>query len=129
MNDRKKADSEGLAYGMVGGGPGSFIGDVHRKAAKFDGKAKIVSGAFSRSYDKTLQTGKELGLDEERLYEDYEEMAEKEGSKESGIDFVSIVVPNKFHYPVAKKFLTHGINVICDKPLTVTLEEARELEK
>jgi len=129
MSDRPKSDSEVLTYGMVGGGPGSFIGDVHRKAAKFDGKAKIVSGAFSRSYDKTLQTGQELGLNEDRLYEDYEEMAEKEGSREDGIDFVSIVVPNKFHHPVAKKFLTHGINVICDKPLTVTLEEARELEK
>ena len=129
MNEREKTDSGVLTYGMVGGGPGSFIGDVHRKAAKFDGKAKIVSGTFSRSYDKTIQTGQELGLDEERLYENYEEMAKREGSREDGIDFVSIVVPNKFHHPVAKKFLTHGINVICDKPLTVTLEEARELEE
>lgn len=118
-----------LKYGMVGGGPGSLIGEVHRKAAKFDGKSEIVSGVFSRSYDKTLQTGEELGLEEERLYSDYEEMAEKEGARADGIDFVSIVVPNKFHYPAAKAFLSRGINVVCDKPLTVTLDEARELEK
>ncbi|MFB6290306.1 MAG: Gfo/Idh/MocA family protein, partial [Candidatus Bipolaricaulia bacterium] len=117
-----------LKYGMVGGGPGSMIGDVHRKAAKFDGKAEIVSGVFSRSYDKTLQTGKELDLNEGRLYEDYEEMAKKEAARDDGIDFVSIVVPNKFHYPAAKAFLRRGINVVCDKPLTVSLDQAKELE-
>lgn len=122
-NDKRK-----IKYGMVGGGPGSLIGEVHRKAAKFDGKAEIVSGAFSRSYDKTLQTGKELNLVEERLYDDYREMAEKESAREDGIDFVSIVVPNKFHYPIAKKFLEQGIHVVCDKPLAVSLEEAEELE-
>ncbi len=122
-NDQKK-----INYGMVGGGPGSLIGEVHRKAAKFDGKAEIVSGAFSRSYEKTLQTGKELNLAEERLYEDYKEMAEAESAREDGIDFVSVVVPNKFHHDIAKKFLESGINVVCDKPLTVTLEEAKELE-
>lgn len=122
-------DSEALKYGMVGGGPGSLIGEVHRKAAKFDDKAEVVSGVFSRSYDKTLRLGQELNLEEERLYEDFEEMAEKEGSRTDGIDFVSIVVPNKFHYPAAKAFLTRGINVVCDKPLTVTLDEARDLEK
>jgi len=121
--------NETIKYGMVGGGPGSLIGEVHRKAAQFDGKAEIVSGAFSRSYDKTLQTGEELNLEEDRLYEDYGEMAEAEGERDDGIDFVSIVVPNKFHYPVAKKFLGAGIHVVCDKPLTVTLEEARELER
>ncbi|MBS3766014.1 Gfo/Idh/MocA family oxidoreductase, partial [Candidatus Bipolaricaulota bacterium] len=123
-----KNDQSKIKYGMVGGGPGSLIGEVHRKAAKFDGKAEIVSGAFSRSYDKTLQTGKELNLVEEKLYDDYREMAEKESAREDGIDFVSIVVPNKFHYPIAKKFLEQGIHVVCDKPLTVSSEEAKELE-
>ncbi len=123
-----KNDQSKIKYGMVGGGPGSLIGEVHRKAAKFDGKAEIVSGAFSRSYDKTLQTGKELNLVEEKLYDDYREMAEKESAREDGIDFVSIVVPNKFHYPIAKKFLKKGIHVVCDKPLTISLEEAEELE-
>ncbi|MBS3735644.1 MAG: Gfo/Idh/MocA family oxidoreductase [Candidatus Bipolaricaulota bacterium] len=123
------SDNEVLSYGMVGGGPGSFIGGVHRKAAKFDGEAEIVSGAFSRTYEKTLQTGRELGLDEDRLYEDYKEMAKKEAACDDGIDFVSVVVPNKFHYPIAKEFLNRKINVICDKPLTVTLDEAKELEE
>lgn len=126
----KLDDKVSLAkYGMVGGGPGSFIGEVHRKAAKFDGRAEIVAGAFSRSYDKTLETGKRLHLQEERLYEDYEEMAKKESKKDDGIDFVSIVVPNKFHYPIAKKFLKNGINVVCDKPLAVSLEEAKGLQE
>lgn len=117
-----------IKYGMVGGGPGSLIGGVHRKAAIFDGRADIVAGTFSRSYEKTLETGKELNIAESRLYEDYEEMAEKESARESGIDFVSIVVPNKFHYSIAKKFLEQGIHVVCDKPLAVSLEEAEELE-
>jgi len=129
MSGKENTDTAVLHYGMVGGGPGSFIGGVHRKAAKFDGKAEIVSGAFSRTYEKTLQTGKELGLTEDRLYKDYEEMAEEEANRSDGIDFVSIVVPNKFHYPVAKKFLEEEINVVCDKPLTVTQEEAEELEE
>jgi len=125
----KDENSKPIKYGMVGGGPGSFIGGVHRKAAKFDGRAELAAGAFSRSYDKTLKTGKKLQLAEERLYKNYEEMAEQESKKESGIDFVSIVVPNKFHYPVAKEFLENGINVVCDKPLAVSLEEARELKE
>ncbi len=118
-----------LTGGMVGGGPGSFIGAVHRSAASFDGMAEYVAGAFSRSYEKSLQTGKELGLDEDRVYDGFERMAEVEASREDGIDFVSIVVPNKFHYPVAKAFLERGINVICDKPLTFTSEQAEELQK
>jgi len=125
----KDENSKPIKYGMVGGGPDSFIGGVHRKAAKFDGRAELAAGAFSRSYDKTLKTGKKLQLAEERLYKNYEEMAEQESKKESGIDFVSIVVPNKFHYPVAKEFLENGINVVCDKPLAVSLEEARELKE
>jgi len=115
-------------YGMVGGGPGSFIGSVHRKAARFDGRAEIAAGSFSRDYEKTLKTGKKLNLPKERLYDSYQEMAAKESQKENGIDFVSIVVPNKFHHPIAKEFLKKGINVVCDKPLAVSLKEARELK-
>lgn len=128
MSENSSVNGKNLKYGMVGGGPGSLIGGVHRKAAKFDGRSEIVAGAFSRTYEKTLETGKELNLDENRLYQDYEEMAEKESAREDGIDFVSIVVPNKFHYPIAKKFLNQGIHVVCDKPLTISLEEAEELE-
>lgn len=120
---------ERLSYGMVGGGQGSLIGDVHRKAAKMDGKIALLSGCFSRDYQNTLRTGNELGLNEERLYRDYQEMAEVEGKREDGIDFVSIVTPNASHYPVAKAFLESGINVVCDKPLTVELKEAEKLAR
>lgn len=120
-------DGSVLRYGMVGGGPGAFIGDVHRKAIALDGKATLVAGSFSRNYENTLATGKSLGLDPDRLYRTFEEMAEKEAAREDGIDFVSIVTPNNMHYPVAKAFLSKGINVVCDKPLTWTVEEAAEL--
>lgn len=118
-----------LRYGMIGGGPGAFIGDVHRKAAAFDGLATLVAGSFSSSFDKTKETGKELGLDESRLYASYEEMAEREAAREDGIDFVSIVTPNHLHHRIAKAFLEKGIHVICDKPLTTSLADAEELQK
>lgn len=117
-----------LTYGMVGGGEGAFIGDVHRKAIALDGKAKIVSGCFSRDPDNTLATGIALGLDQKRLYGRYEEMAAEEGSRADKIDFVVIVTPNFTHYPIAKAFLENKINVVCDKPLTVTSAQAAELK-
>lgn len=117
---------EKLSYGMVGGALGSFMGDVHRQAANFDGKAELVSGCFSRDSKKNIATGKELNLDESRLYESFEEMAKAEAGK---IDFVSIIVPNYAHYEAAKAFLKHGIHVYCEKPLTFTVEQAEELVK
>jgi ATP synthase F0 subunit b len=114
-----------LKFGMVGGSLGSFMGNVHRTAVKFDEKAKLVAGCFSRDYEKTLETGKELGLEQEKLYENIEEMTVKEAGK---LDFVSIVVPNYAHYEAAKAFLENGINVYCEKPLTFTVEEAEELK-
>jgi predicted dehydrogenase len=119
--------SEVLSFGMVGGGVGSLIGEVHRKAAAFDRKAKLVAGCFSRNYDNTLSTGKNLGLEVRRLYENFSEMAEREGAREDKIDFVTIVTPNNLHFEIAKAFLEKGINVICDKPLTLKVEEAEEL--
>lgn len=119
--------SEVLSFGMVGGGIGSLIGEVHRKAAAFDRKAKLVAGCFSRNYDNTLSTGKNLGLEVRRLYENFSEMAEREGAREDKIDFVTIVTPNNLHFEIAKAFLEKGINVICDKPLTLKVEEAEEL--
>jgi predicted dehydrogenase len=116
-----------LSYGMVGGGPGAFIGDVHRKAIALDGLAVIAAGAFSKSYEKTLETGRALGLPDERLYPDFETMAAKESARPDGIDFVVIVTPNAQHYPVAKAFLSKGIHVVCDKPLTFETAEAEEL--
>lgn len=118
-----------LRYGMVGGGPGSFIADAHRKAIAFDSTAHLTAGVFSRTWEKTLETGRKLGLDESRLYRSYEEMAKAEAGRDDGIDFAVIVTPNISHYPAAKAFLEHGINVVSDKPLTVETAEAEELAK
>ncbi|MBN1298273.1 MAG: Gfo/Idh/MocA family oxidoreductase [Actinobacteria bacterium] len=117
-----------LQYGMVGGGAGSFIGDVHRRAIDLDGKAELAAGCFSSDFSKTLQTGEQLNIDKDRLYKTFTEMAEKEAARSDGIKFVVIVTPNNLHYPVAKEFLKRGISVACDKPLTVEVEQAIELK-
>ena len=118
-----------LRYGMVGGGPGAFIGDAHRKAVSLDGTAELVAGCFSRTPEKTLEQGKALGLEPERCYGSYQEMAEAEAAREDGIDFVVIVTPNNTHYAIAKAFLEAGIHVACDKPLVTTVQEAEDLKK
>jgi len=122
-------DGKRVRYGMVGGGQGAFIGDVHRKAAGFEEKAQLVAGVFSRDYQNTLATGQSLGIDPARLYRSFEEMARQEAAREDGIDFVSIVTPNYAHYSVAKAFLENGIHVVCDKPFTFKVEEAEELAR
>lgn len=116
-----------LTYAMVGGGPGSFIGDAHRKAINLEGKAVLCAGCFSRSFEKSKIAAEELMIDEERCYENYEIMAEKESKREDKIDFVVIVTPNVSHYEIAKTFLNKGINVVCDKPLCFTSQQAQEL--
>ncbi|MDR1251511.1 MAG: Gfo/Idh/MocA family oxidoreductase [Treponema sp.] len=116
-----------LRYGMIGGGQGSFIGDVHRKSIALDGMAEIAAGCFSRSAENTLATGAALGLSNERLYKTFEEMAEAEAKRPDKIDFVVIVTPNYAHYPAARAFLSRGIPVVCDKPLCFEESEAREL--
>ena len=116
-----------LTYGMVGGGPGSFIGDAHRRALNLDGQAQLTAGCFSRTPEKCLQTGQELGLDPARCYASFEEMAAAEAARSDGIDFVVVVTPNVSHYPVCKAFLEAGISVSCDKPLCFTVEQAEEL--
>ena len=116
-----------LRYGMVGGGPGSFIGDVHRKAIALDGAARLVAGAFSRSHERALECVPALGVDASRVYRDFREMAKKESERDDGIDFVVIVTPNNSHFAIAKAFLDAGINVVCDKPLTIESAEAEEL--
>jgi len=113
--------------GMVGGGRGAFIGAVHRMAANLDGKIELVAGAFSSSPEKSKLSGEDFFLDPDRVYGSYQEMAEKESAREDKIDFVSIVVQNHLHFDVAKTFLEAGFNVICDKPMTRTLDEARAL--
>ena len=118
---------EKFRYGMVGGGEGAFIGDVHRKAISLDGLAALAAGCFSRRYENTLATGALLGVPAERCYGTYEEMADREALRPDPIDFVVIVTPNATHYAAAKAFLEKGIHVVCDKPLTLEVAEAREL--
>lgn len=116
--------------GMIGGGIGSFIGDVHRKAASIDGMIDLVCGAFSSSEERSIASGKALFLPEDRCYGSFEEMILKEKELPGGIkmDFVSIVTPNHLHFPPAKLALENGFHVVCDKPMTLTLDEAIELE-
>ena len=118
-----------IQYGMVGGGPGSFIGDAHRRAINLDGTATLVAGCFSRTVEKSRQTGQELGIDPDRCYATYEEMAKAEAARPDGIRFVVVVTPNVSHYPVCKAFLEAGIPVACDKPLCLTVEQAEELQR
>lgn len=115
--------------GMVGGGQGAFIGAVHRAAAHLDGQIELVAGAFSSQAKRSKASGKELYLDPSRCYASYQEMAQAEAAlpAEQRIDFVSIVTPNHTHYDIAKTFLQAGFNVICDKPATFNLAEAKKL--
>jgi len=116
-----------IRLGMVGGGTGAFIGYVHRVAARIDGDYDLVAGALSSNAATALESGKNLGLAEDRIYTSYEEMAAKESARKDGIQAVSIVTPNHVHFGPAKAFLEAGIHVICDKPLTSTLDDARAL--
>ena len=118
-----------LRMGMVGGGRGAFIGAVHRMAVNLDGQIELVAGAFSSDPEKSRLSGEDFFLDPERVYGSYQEMAEKEAAREDKIDFVSIVVQNHLHVPVAKAFLEAGFNVICDKPLSSNLEDAKALKE
>jgi predicted dehydrogenase len=120
-----------LRFGMVGGGQGAFIGGVHRIAATLDQQAELVAGCFSRDPENTRVTGQQLYLDPARCYPTYQEMAAQEAQRppDRRIDFVSIVTPNVSHFAIAKTFLEAGIHVVCDKPMTYTLDEAKELVK
>ncbi|MCF1466279.1 Gfo/Idh/MocA family oxidoreductase [Agrobacterium vitis] len=118
-----------IRLGMVGGGQGAFIGAVHRMAARLDDHYDLVAGALSSTPEKSLASGRDLGLDPTRCYGSFEEMAEKEAARPDGIEAVSIVTPNHMHYPAAKAFLERGIHVICDKPLTSNLEDAKKLKE
>ena len=116
-----------LRLGMVGGGQGAFIGAVHRIAARLDGRYELVAGALASTPEKSKASGVELGLDPARCYGDFAEMAKREARRKDGIDAVAIVTPNHVHFPAAKAFLERGIHVICDKPMTTTLKDARKL--
>ena len=123
--------SRKLRMGMVGGGPGAFIGEVHRKAARMDGGIELVAGAFSSSARKSKQTGREQYISAQRAYGSYEQMIAGELDLPAGerIDFVSIVTPNHLHFPVARDFLQAGFHLVCDKPMTLNVREAKALRK
>lgn len=117
--------------GMVGGGRDAFIGAVHRMAARLDGRIELVAGAFSSDPAKSKASGEDLGLDPSRVYPDYQTMAVAESKlpENERIDFVSIVTPNNVHFPPAKTFLEAGFHVVCDKPMTFDLAEAKALRE
>ncbi|MGD2012924.1 MAG: Gfo/Idh/MocA family oxidoreductase [Desulfobacterales bacterium] len=118
-----------LKMGMVGGGRDAFIGAVHRKAALMDGKIEFIAGALSSDPEKAKASARDLLISEDRSYGTWQEMVDKESNlpESDRIDFVSIVTPNFMHFPIAKGFAEAGINVICDKPMTYSLQEAKDL--
>ena len=116
-----------IRLGMVGGGRDAFIGAVHRIAARLDDQYELVAGCFSSTAEKSLASAADLGVP--RAYASFAEMAAREARRKDGIEAVAIVTPNHMHAPVAMQFLRRGIHVICDKPLTATLAEAKRLAK
>lgn len=125
----KDIDNRKLRMAQIGGGPGAFIGAVHRKAARMDGQIELVAGAFSSDPAKSKKQGEELFLDPSRVYGSWKEMLETEAKKPAGekVDIVSIVTPNNVHYAPAKMALELGFHVVMDKPMTITVDEARDL--
>ena len=120
-----------LRMGMIGGGPGAFIGAVHRIAARMDGEIELVCGAFSSQEEKSKAAGKELFLPKERVYASYQQMIEKEKElpADQRMDFVSITTPNHLHFDPAMMALQNGFHVVLDKPMTFTLQQAKDLKK
>jgi len=126
INDRK---NRRLRFALIGGGPGSFIGGVHRIAAELDREIELVAGAFSSDAGRSAQAGSAYRIDPARAYPDVTAMIEAEAARPDGIDFVTIATPNHHHLPAARAALEAGVAVLSDKPATATLEEARELAR
>ncbi len=124
---RDHKDNRRLRLGMVGGGPGGFIGAVHRIAARLDDRFELVAAALSSDPARARAAALDLHIAPDRAYGSFAEMAKAEATRKDRIDAVSIVTPNHLHYAPAKAFLEAGIHVICDKPLTTTLEDALDL--
>src|SRR5208283_1600701 len=126
-----RSDAKGgrrIRLGMVGGGEGAFIGAVHRIASRIDDQYELVAGALSSTPEKARRSGEALGLVPDRVYDNYESMAKAEAARPDGIEAVAIVTPNHAHAGPAIAFLEAGVHVICDKPLTVSLAEARRMK-
>ena len=118
-----------LRLAVIGGGSGSFIGAMHRQAARLDDRYEIVTGILSSDLEKSKRDALEIGLSPDRLYSSVQELVEKEAALEDGADVIAIMTPNDSHYEYAMSALDHGFDVICDKPMTNTLEEAEALHK
>ena len=118
-----------IRIGFVGGGPNSFIGYTHRLAARFDNRFDFVAGVFSRDIKKSKEFGIALGLEPSRCYADYKIMAKKEAIRSDGIQALGIMTPSGDHYKIAKEFIKNNIHIICDKPLTASIEDAEKLQK
>ena len=118
-----------LRLALVGGGPGSFIGAMHRQAARLDDRYEVVSAVLSSNPERCLSAGRELGLEEDRIHSDVAEMCAAEAAREDGAEVAAIMTPNDSHFPYAKAALENGLDVICDKPMTNTVAEAEELAR
>ena len=118
-----------LRLGMIGGGQGAFIGAVHRIASRIDDRYDLLAGCLSSTADRALASAKEIGIDPRRSYPDFKTMAKEEAQREDGVEVVSIVTPNHMHAGPSIEFLKQDVNVICDKPLTATMEDAHSLYK
>lgn len=129
VSGRSEKATGRIRLGMVGGGQGAFIGAVHRLAARMDDHYEFVAGALSADPARAKASGEDLGLAPDRIYADYAAMAKAEAKRADGIEAVAIVTPNHMHVPVAKAFIDAGIHVICDKPLALSLKEAKTLEQ
>ena len=125
---RKQTPRGRIRLGMVGGGEGAFIGAVHRIASRLDDEYVLVAGALSSTSEKAMRSGLAIGLDPARTYADYHEMARKEAQREDGVEVVSVVTPNSEHVGAALAFIESGVHVICDKPLTTSLQNALKLK-
>jgi len=128
-DDSNAGKPDRIRLGMVGGGRDAFIGAVHRMASRLDDHFELVAGAFSSTPEKSKLSAADIGVAGDRAYGSYKEMAQREARLQNGIEAVSIVTPNHMHYPVAREFLKRGIHVICDKPLTSNLADAKKLRK
>ncbi|WP_223998277.1 Gfo/Idh/MocA family oxidoreductase [Aureimonas sp. SA4125] len=129
IEGRSEIRDRRIRLGMVGGGQGAFIGGVHRIAARLDDQFELVAGALSSDPARARASGREIGLADERSYGSFQEMADREAERPDGIEAVAIVTPNNMHFPVARAFLEKGVHVICDKPVTTSLSDARELAR
>lgn len=118
---------EPLRFGLVGGGPGAFIGPVHVKAAQLDGRWRLSAGAFSRDAARSREAGDRFGIDRDRAYASWQDMLAAEAGRADGIDAVVVATPNDTHFAISKAALEAGFHVMCDKPATLTLDEARAL--